>query len=193
MSISLVSITHPIDPHSEVPFVGGRAPLMNVSVETWKVRHIEAMGFGVEIHAEPYDPVAASNAKAVELAAALGQPVVAVAATPVKKAAPAAPVAPAPVPEIVAAPAAPVAPVAEELPVDEPTAVGEPEQTAGEDEEATMTEDEVLALRARVEALSTTNDAKALIAEYGIELNPMPGKLKDIKAQLIAMIDAPAE
>jgi hypothetical protein len=181
MSISLVSITHPIDPHSEVPFIGGRAPLMNVSVETWKVRHIEAMGFGVEIHAEPYDPVAVSNAKAAELATALGQPATAVVvATPAKKAAPVAPVAPTPVPEIVAAPVPP----AEEA--------GEPEQVAGEDE-VTMTEDEVLALRARVEALSTVNDAKALIAEYGIELNPMPTKLKDIKAQLIAMIDAPAE
>jgi hypothetical protein len=186
MSISLVSITHPIDPHSDVPFVGGRAPLMNVSVETWKVRHIEAMGFGVEIHAEPYDPVAVSNAKAAELAVALGQPVVV--ATPAKKAAPPAKVALAPIPEIVA----PMEPVQEELPATETAAEGEPEQVAG-DEEVTMTEDEVLALRARVEALSTVNDAKALIAEYGIELNPMPVKLKDIKAQLIAMIDAPAE
>ena len=56
-----------------------------------------------------------------------------------------------------------------------------------------MTEEELAALRARVEALATKADAEALIAEYGIQLDPMPSKLKDIKAQLIAMIDAPAE
>ena len=183
MTISLVSITHPIDPNAEVPFVGGRAPLNSVAVETWKVRHIETMGFGVEIHAEPYDPVAVSNAKAAELAAALVQPEAAVAPTPAEKAAPAAPVVAAPAPEIAPAPAAVEAPA-----IDAP--LGDAEQAAPEgEEEATMTEEEMLALRARVEALSTTNDAKALIAEYGIEMNPVPTKLKDIKASLLAMID----
>ena len=35
MSLSLVTITHPVDPNAEVPFVGGRCPLNAVVVETW--------------------------------------------------------------------------------------------------------------------------------------------------------------
>lgn len=174
MSVSLVSITHPVDPSAEVPFIGGRCPLSKVAVETWKVAHIKAMGFGVEVHAEPYDPVAESNAAAEQLAAQLTGAVV---EQPVAAEEPAQPVA-----------EAEVAPPAVEQPVVPP----QDEEATGE-EEVGMTEEELAALRARVEALATKADAEALIAEYGIQLDPMPSKLKDIKAQLIAMIDAPAE
>ena len=179
MSVSLVSITHPVDPSAEVPFIGGRCPLSKVAVETWKVAHIKAMGFGVEVHAEPYDPVAESNAAAEQLAAQLAGAVV---EQPVAAEEPAQPVA-----------EAEVAPPAVEQPVVPP----QDEEATGEEatgeEEVGMTEEELAALRARVEALATKADAEALIAEYGIQLDPMPSKLKDIKAQLIAMIDAPAE
>ncbi len=174
MSVSLVSITHPVDPSAEVPFIGGRCPLSKVAVETWKVAHIKAMGFGVEVHAEPYDPVAESNAAAEQLAAQLAGAVV---EQPVAAEEPAQPVA-----------EAEVVPPAMEQPVVPP----QDEEATGE-EEVGMTEEELAALRARVEALATKADAEALIAEYGIQLDPMPSKLKDIKAQLIAMIDAPAE
>lgn len=167
MSISLVSITHPVDPSAEVPFIGGRCPLSKVAVETWKVAHIKAMGFGVEVHAEPYDPVAESNAAAEQLAAQLAGAVVEEA----------------PVVEEVVTESSP--------PADEQSAP--PPGDAGGEEEVGMTEEELAALRARVEALTTKADAEALIAEYGIQLDPMPSKLKDIKAQLIDMIDAPAE
>lgn len=174
MSVSLVSITHPVDPSAEVPFIGGRCPLSKVAVETWKVAHIKAMGFGVEVHAEPYDPVAESNAAAEQLAAQLAGAVV----------------------EQSVAAEEPVQPVAEAevVPpaVEQPVAPPQDEEATGE-EEVGMTEEELAALRARVEALATKADAEALIAEYGIQLDPMPSKLKDIKAQLIAMIDAPAE
>ena len=179
MSVSLVSITHPVDPSAEVPFIGGRCPLSKVAVETWKVAHIKAMGFSVEVHAEPYDPVAESNAAAEQLAAQLAGAVV---EQPVAAEEPAQPVA-----------EAEVAPPAVEQPVVPP----QDEEATGEEatgeEEVGMTEEELAALRARVEALATKADAEALIAEYGIQLDPMPSKLKDIKAQLIAMIDAPAE
>lgn len=179
MSVSLVSITHPVDPSAEVPFIGGRCPLSKVAVETWKVAHIKAMGFGVEVHAEPYDPVAESNAAAEQLAAQLAGAVV---EQPVAAEEPAQPVA-----------EAEVVPPAVEQPVVPP----QDEEATGEEatgeEEVGMTEEELAALRARVEALATKADAEALIAEYGIQLDPMPSKLKDIKAQLIAMIDAPAE
>lgn len=179
MSVSLVSITHPVDPSAEVPFIGGRCPLSKVAVETWKVAHIKAMGFGVEVHAEPYDPVAESNAAAEQLAAQLAGAVV---EQPVAAEEPAQPVA-----------EAEVVPPA----VEQPVAPPQDEEATGEEatgeEEVGMTEEELAALRARVEALATKADAEALIAEYGIQLDPMPSKLKDIKAQLIAMIDAPAE
>ena len=174
MSVSLVSITHPVDPSAEVPFIGGRCPLSKVAVETWKVAHIKAMGFGVEVHAEPYDPVAESNAAAEQLAAQLAGAVV---EQPVAAEEPAQPVA-----------EAEVVPPA----VEQPAVPPQDEEATGE-EEVGMTEEELAALRARVEALATKADAEALIAEYGIQLDPMPSKLKDIKAQLIAMIDAPAE
>lgn len=174
MSVSLVSITHPVDPSAEVPFIGGRCPLSKVAVETWKVAHIKAMGFSVEVHAEPYDPVAESNAAAEQLAAQLAGAVV---EQPVAAEEPAQPVA-----------EAEVVPPA----VEQPVAPPQDEEATGE-EEVGMTEEELAALRARVEALATKADAEALIAEYGIQLDPMPSKLKDIKAQLIAMIDAPAE
>ena len=174
MSVSLVSITHPVDPSAEVPFIGGRCPLSKVAVETWKVAHIKAMGFGVEVHAEPYDPVAESNAAAEQLAAQLAGAVV---EQPVAAEEPAQPVA-----------EAEVVPPAVEQPVVPP----QDKEATGE-EEVGMTEEELAALRARVEALATKADAEALIAEYGIQLDPTPSKLKDIKAQLIAMIDAPAE
>ena len=174
MSVSLVSITHPVDPSAEVPFIGGRCPLSKVAVETWKVAHIKAMGFGVEVHAEPYDPVAESNAAAEQLAAQLAGAAV---EQPVAAEEPAQPVA-----------EAEVVPPAVEQPVVPP----QDEEATGK-EEVGMTEEELAALRARVEALATKADAEALIAEYGIQLDPMPSKLKDIKAQLIAMIDAPAE
>lgn len=174
MSVSLVSITHPVDPSAEVPFIGGRCPLSKVAVETWKVAHIKAMGFSVEVHAEPYDPVAESNAAAEQLAAQLAGAVV---EQPVAAEEPAQPVV-----------EAEVVPPA----VEQPAAPPQDEEATGE-EEVGMTEEELAALRARVEALATKADAEALIAEYGIQLDPMPSKLKDIKAQLIAMIDAPAE
>ena len=184
MSVSLVSITHPVDPSAEVPFIGGRCPLSKVAVETWKVAHIKAMGFSVEVHAEPYDPVAESNAAAEQLAAQLAGAVV---EQPVAAEEPAQPVAEAEVvPPAVEQPVAP--PQDEEATGEEATG----EEATGE-EEVGMTEEELAALRARVEALATKADAEALIAEYGIQLDPMPSKLKDIKAQLIAMIDAPAE
>lgn len=188
MSLSLVTITHPVDPNAEVPFVGGRCPLNAVVVETWKVRHIEAMGFGVEVHDEPHDPIAESDKRAAALAKALakGAPTPAAPAPKAPEKAPAAPEvkaepAPQPTPEEPAP-----APAVDQAPIP-------PESAEGGDEEEGLSEEELAALRARVEGLASKAEADALIAEYGIELNPMPTKLKDVKAQLLALIDSPAE
>ncbi len=181
MSVSLVTITHPVDPTAEIPFVGGRAPLQRIAVETWKVRHIAAMGFDVEVHEEPYDPLAKANAEAAKLAEALA------AGTPiqeeptVEEAAPVADLEPTPVEQ-------PETPAPQEQAPAEETSEEGSEQEQSE-EEGGLTEEEIAALRARVEALTTKADAEALIAEYGIQMDPMPSKLKDIKAQLLAMID----
>jgi hypothetical protein len=182
MSVSLVSITHPIDPNAEIPFVGGRAPLNRVAVETWKVKHIAAMGFAVEVHAEPYDPVAESNKEAAKLAEALAAGTPVVVEEPVQQAPVAAALEPTPAPAAAA--------VEDGASSDEQTeGEGSDEQQPGAEEGEGLTEEEIAALRARVEALTTKADAEALIAEYGIQLDPLPSKLKDIKAQLLAMID----
>ena len=188
MSLSLVTITHQVDQNAEVPFVGGRCPLNAVVVETWKVRHIKAMGFGVEVHDEPHDPIAASDQRAAALAKALAEGAPAP-ATPAPEAPEKAPAAP----EVKAEPALQPSP---EEPAPAPAAdqtQGASETADGGQEEEGLTEEELAALRARVEGLATLNDAKALIAEYGIELDPLPATLKDIKTQLLALIDAPAE
>ena len=179
MSISLVTITHPIDPQSEVPFIGGRAPLSRIAVETWKVHHIVAMGFTVEVHEEPYDPLAVANAQAVELAQALAsgeepeatvEEVTETTETVVQE-----------------------TETTEEVTETTETVVQETETTEEVtetgDEDITMTEEDIAALRARIEGLTTKVDAEALIAEYGIQMEPVPAKLKDIKSQLLAMLD----
>lgn len=192
MSLSLVTITHPVDPGAEIPFIGGRCPLTQVTVETWKVRHIEAMGFGVEIHEEPYDPIAVADKKAAELAGAIAS------ATPVVETEPEAPVTETSTEDETVTETTAV--VEDQTPPQELESGSETSQEAappaegeGESESEGLTEEELAALRARVEALATKADADALIAEYGIQLDPVPSKLKDIKAQLLAMIDAPAE
>ena len=62
-----------------------------------------------------------------------------------------------------------------------------PQQPDGD--EAEISEEELQALRERITALDSVAKAKALIAEYGIELDTGLTKLKDIKAALLAMVD----
>ena len=174
---SLVSITHPRNPSELVPFINGNAPLTKVCVETRFVEPISAMGFDVEVHEEPYDPVAANNAAAMKLAQALVGSVV-VEEVQVQPAVVEAEPTPAPVAE---APAA-------EAPAEE-TATEEPAEGTASEEGSEMSAEDLAALREAVVALTSVKKAKELMKAYGIELDAGITALEDIKAALIAMID----
>ena len=161
MQISLVTITHQKDPGAEIPFIGGRCPQVEIKVETRQAHLIAEMGFDVEFVQESYDPIAAQAKRAAKLAAALTEAHQPKAET--KK----------------AVEPTPPAPAAEEQ-----------SQEPGESSEGeTISEEELKALRERVVALDSVAKAKALVTEYGIELDASLTKLKDIKAALLAMID----
>ena len=164
MQISLVTITHQKDPGAEIPFIGGRCPQVEIKVETRQAHLIAEMGFDVEFVQESYDPIAAQAKRAAKLAAALTKAHQPKAET--KK-------------PVEAAEPTPPAPTAEEQ-SQEPGESGEGE---------TISEEELKALRERVVALDSVAKTKALVTEYGIELDASLTKLKDIKAALLAMID----
>ena len=56
--------------------------------------------------------------------------------------------------------------------------------------EGVMTPDEVIALRDRILALSTVKSARALAVEFGIELPPAATRLEDLRAALLAPVEA---
>ena len=94
------------------------------------------------------------------------------------------------IPEPECVPAVEVAPA----PAPEPETVPEPEAAvppeAGEPEPDDMTPDEVVALRDRIRALSTVKAARALAAEFGLELPVSATKLEDMRAALLAPVEA---
>jgi predicted component of type VI protein secretion system len=191
MTLSLVTISHPTDHYKEVPFLNAPGPFKKLAIETWRANSIRSQGFDVEVHEEPYDPVAARNAAAADLASRLSAAPVNVPSAPAVQTAPAAPE-PAPTPAVAPpAPAAP-APAPEPGPADAPPAEGAGGAElgeGGEDEPAAMTAEELAALRARVEDLKSVVEATALAAEFGIEVPADKTKLKDIKAFIIGLID----
>jgi hypothetical protein len=202
MSISLVSIHHPIDAGAIIPFIGSRGPLNRIPVPTWQAKSIAQQGFVVVVHEEPYDPVAERNKRADALHAALNE---------VKPAA----TEPAPVivdelPPAVIEPPVQVPPVEilEETPVEQPPIVEDAkieetdpiineqiEAVDGEPvaEEHVLSEEELANLRAKVDGLKTLAEAEAIISEFGFELDPSVTRLKDIKVALLAAIDGTDE
>jgi outer membrane biosynthesis protein TonB len=181
--ISLVTITHPIDPGAEVPFIGGRAPRVRVQVDARIADTIRELGFKVEVHEKNYDPVAVQAKKAAKLAAALAA---SRSKTPAKKPEPKVETKPEPKkPE-------PKVETKPEPKKPEPKVETKPEPEAkaeGESEEASA--EEVAALRERINSLDTLAKAKEFIAEFSIELDPSLTKLKDIKTALLGMVDSP--
>jgi hypothetical protein len=241
MDYALVTIEHAAGKGVEVPHIGGRTPMVLISVRKWIYESLRALGFDVEVHKEPWDAAAERNA-AVEAQAAAAErnaavaepapPQLAETAAPGEAAAAAAPIPPqsaeAKLPEAPPAapeaklpeapPAAPEAKLPEAPPAapasvpagpaapagnsgEEPqgaegsaggTGAAEVEGVASEAHEAAdVTEEDLEALRAKVEAMVTLEEAKALIAENGIEFGAegIPAKLKDIKASVLKMIE----
>ena len=184
MSDALVSITHPVDPGALIPFINGNAPQTKIVIPSAHAPLIAEMGFDVEVHADPYDPVTAHNeavaARLAEVAAA--EP----------EAAPAEPKRPAPVAEPAPAPVEPAA-TEPEQPATPEASGGEGDQQSGEEGteevEEGMSLEELQALRATVEGLTALADAKKLLDELQIALDPMPDRLRDVKAELLKVVD----
>ena len=165
----LVSIScHPLDESIPIPYIGVRGPLSDILMPEWQVRNIvELKTFAVrfaslEGEAEP-EPVPAVAEAAPE--------------APALESAPTSEPVPA-VAEVESLPNA--APEAPALASDAPT-----EQTDSE-----MTPEEVVALRDRILSLTTVRALRTLAAEFGLELPPTATKLEDIRAALLAPVEA---
>jgi hypothetical protein len=169
---------------------------VSVSVPTWWIHGIRDQGLHVEVHKEPYDPVENHNQERRRLSAAeaLKAPEEAVH-----------------VQEWLEAPVAEdealsdsVTDTQEEEPAadsdtreaataDEPLAA--PEASKDSDQDAGVASGgeplslaELEALKKRVEELTTKSDAHALIAEFGITFDPVPGTLRGLKEAMLKMI-----
>lgn len=80
-----------------------------------------------------------------------------------------------------------------DLPAPAPASAPEPEaqpEAQPEPEAEDMTPDEVVALRDRILALTTVKAARTLAAEFGLELPPAATKLEDLRAALLAPVEA---
>jgi hypothetical protein len=64
-------------------------------------------------------------------------------------------------------------------------------ETAAEVDETAepLTAEEIAELRSRIEGLNSLVEARQLLVELGVDIQPPPTKLKDIKTQLLAMLD----
>jgi len=199
MTDALVNISHPTDPTVDIPFIGSRGPFEKIVVSSWQVKSIAEQGFTVEVIKEPYDPVEEHNAqvraKAEAKAAAKAQ----------------APVEPEQQEETdPVEPVEPAIPEATENAVEETSEEEEPEQAeetapeqaedpaaeeevseeeAAEEDEAALTEEQKQELRDAINGLSSFAEAKQFLTDQQVELDPMPSKLKDIKAALLTMVE----
>ena len=208
MSISLVSIHHPTDAGAIIPFIGSRGPMDRIPVHTWQAKSIAKQGFVVVIHEEPYDPVAVRNKRASALHDALTAKSQAIEPAPTAKQDPVIVETPAviepqdeikPVEETqkVETPVVEQPPITEDAKVEEtdPIVDEQNETVDGEpvEEEHVLSEEELAALRAKVDGLKTLAEAEAIVVEFGFELDPSITRLKDIKAALLAAIDGTEE
>ena len=202
MSVSLVSIHHPIDAGAIIPFIGSRGPLTRIPVPTWQAKSIKQQGFIVVVHEEPYDPVAARNKRAAELHSALATNAEVLAVEPAPIVEELAPVivdepAPAVIEPPVETPPVEQPPIVEDAKIEETdTIIDEQNAPADEEpvaEEHVLSDEELAELRAKVEGLKTLADAEAIVTEFGFELDPSITRLKDIKAALLAAIDGTDE
>lgn len=181
MTDALVNISHPTDPTVDIPFIGSRGPFEKIVVPSWQAKSIAEQGFTVEVIKEPYDPVEEHNAQVRAKAAAKAA---AKAQEPVE---PVEPVIPAATAEAESETPEP----AQEEVAEETTeeAVEEVTEEVAEEEGEPLTEEQKQELRDAINGLSSFAEAKQFLAEQQVVLEPMPSKLKDIKAALLAMVE----
>jgi hypothetical protein len=175
MSISLVSIQHPTDPSIHIPFIGSRGPIKRIPLEDFKIKSIIDQGFLVEIHQKPYDPLFIQNQLAIELQSQLDNQTVEkkeeLSQSPIIN----------PIPVVI--------PPTINEPVVVPEVLDESSLDPKKEEESVISEEELIELKKRIELLKSLEEAKTLIAEYQIELDGPITKLKDVKLQLLELIN----
>ena len=175
MTDVLASIHHPTDPSVHIPFIGARGPFDRIALPRWQAKSLADQGFSVEIHVDPYDPLADAAVSPVSSPEVLGEALVAATEAPTE----------APTDAVTEAPT-------EEILPDAPAAGEQPEVAHG-DEAPALTAGEVDALRARITTLASLADARTMIEEWGFQLDPSLTKLRDIKAAMLATLDQSVE
>ena len=175
MTDVLASIHHPTDPSVHIPFIGARGPFDRIALPRWQAKSLADQGFSVEIHVDPYDPLADAAVSPVSSPEVLGEALVAATEAPTE----------APTDAVTEAPT-------EEILPDAPAAEEQPEAAQG-DEAPALTAEEVDTLRARITTLASLADARTMIEEWGFQLDPSLTKLRDIKAAMLATLDQSVE
>lgn len=175
MTDVLASIYHPTDPSVHIPFIGARGPFDRIALPRWQAKSLADQGFSVEIHVDPYDPLADAAVSPVSSPEVLSEALVAATEAPTE----------APTEAVTEAPT-------EEILPDAPAAGEQPEVAHG-DEAPALTAGEVDALRARITTLASLADARTMIEEWGFQLDPSLTKLRDIKAAMLATLDQSVE
>lgn len=175
MTDVLASIHHPTDSSVHIPFIGARGPFDRIALPRWQAKSLADQGFSVEIHVDPYDPLADAAVSPVSSPEVLGEALVAATEAPTE----------APTDAVTEAPT-------EEILPDAPAAGEQPEVAHG-DEAPALTAGEVDALRARITTLASLADARTMIEEWGFQLDPSLTKLRDIKAAMLATLDQSVE
>lgn len=183
MTDVLASIHHPTDPSVHIPFIGARGPFDRIALPRWQAKSLADQGFSVEIHVDPYDPLADAAVSPVSSPEVLSEALVAATEAPTE--APTEAATEAPTEAVTEAPT-------EEILPDAPAAGEQPEVAHG-DEAPALTAGEVDALRARITTLASLADARTMIEEWGFQLDPSLTKLRDIKAAMLATLDQSVE
>jgi hypothetical protein len=171
---TIVDIEHELDPNKYIPFINAPAPLFKVEVPKVWATTISELGFKVTA----YD-VTAEEA-VVEVEAVLEVPAEKVELSveaPVEKE------------EVVAAPDA-------NTESDQSTQDAQNVEGSEEDQDIHLTPEEEAAyldkLRAEVNGFKQSQEALEFITKHQIVIDPIPTRLKDIKAALLDIINSPS-
>lgn len=175
MTDVLASIHHPTDPSVHIPFIGARGPFDRVALPRWQAKSLADQGFSVEIHVDPYDPLTGDTVLSASSPEVLGEALVTATEAPTET------------------PTEAVANAAVEETVSNVSVTEEQPESLQTEEASALTAEEVDALRARIATLASLADARAMIEEWGFQLDPSLTKLRDIKTAMLTSLDHSVE
>lgn len=194
MQIALVTITHPVEPGAFVPFINGKAPLKEITIDARFIESLRALKFDVEVHANPYDPIAAANEKAERLSSQLGGQAVDedVTTEDVALVAESEPVAvtveqPQQVTEVVAD--EPISNVIAETMAATPEVVAEDANAGDASDEGVISDEELAQLRVNVESALSLSKLREVVSAYGIEIPPTFTRVKDARTYVLDLLN----